>query len=777
MLGDAISGIAIPIFEGFWRLGGKARDWASTQRKIRQASQQYHQRYLDRHGELKLLGMPKAIKLDSVYTPVQLLDESARKRFASVYTLEEDFRRSSHRSFQPTDSKQPGLEVAIEEQYLTVLGGPGAGKSTFLRKMGLEALNGQQWKAQRVLGSAEDQERKGLCKWFSRFRMSSKAELPTDQAPQDNQEQPEDDQCIPVFIELKKFSTGHINLEEFIAKEFDICGFPKAQEFSSRALKRGKLLILLDGLDEVPIDKSMSAIDVIQDFVDKYHKNRFIVSCRIAAYQSSFRRFSDITMAEFESQQIEHFIHKWFNTSLYEYNVDERARTANECCQLLQQSDYKAARDLARTPLLLTLLCFVYGASQTFPKNRATLYKEALEVFLRKWSTDKLVQRDPIYKDLNPDLEISMLSEIAYKGFIADQFFYPKEDLIEILKFFLSDNLNAPEYLDGGLILKTIEIQQGVLTERAQNIYSFSHLTFQEYLTAQYIIDYNKTGELVTQYLFTPRWREVFRLVPGLMRAGADKFILMMKEQAQSCIKTPNLKALLRWAEQITVGSEGNYEPAVKRVIAVYFASASASARDLALALALTSNPALVPALVLVLDLASALASACSLDLASARSRALASDSALTSAGALASANARSSARDSALASARELQKKGIFRSGCVEALIIALEALKADISAQGHRQLIEKLRAFPDDLEKAYFDTLQLSPEFLNLSNEEVRSLENYLKANELMVKCKEAAVRVSRQTWEPIEDRMLRLPPEPDAGGERSHPSHNVI
>ena len=47
MLGDAISGIAIPIFETIWKLVGQAGDWANIKRKIQRASQQYHQRYIE----------------------------------------------------------------------------------------------------------------------------------------------------------------------------------------------------------------------------------------------------------------------------------------------------------------------------------------------------------------------------------------------------------------------------------------------------------------------------------------------------------------------------------------------------------------------------------------------------------------------------------------------------------------------------------------------------------------------------------------------------------
>ena len=52
--------------------------------------------------------------------------------------------------------------------------------------------------------------------------------------------------------------------------------------------------------------------------------------------------------------------------------------------------------------------------------------------------------------------------------------------------------MDNPKYLDGESILEAIAIQQGIFVERATGIYSFSHLTLQEYLTAQHISDDNK---------------------------------------------------------------------------------------------------------------------------------------------------------------------------------------------------------------------------------------------------------------------------------------------
>ncbi|MHC5720687.1 MAG: NACHT domain-containing protein, partial [Nostoc sp.] len=105
----------------------------------------YDQNYKERHGILKVLGMPEPVELESVYTSVQFLDNDAIRSFESIENLEKLYRQANSRSFQFQDSpKQAGIEVANDKPFLMVLGAPGAGKSTFLRKMGLEALKGKE---------------------------------------------------------------------------------------------------------------------------------------------------------------------------------------------------------------------------------------------------------------------------------------------------------------------------------------------------------------------------------------------------------------------------------------------------------------------------------------------------------------------------------------------------------------------------------------------------------------------------------------------------------
>ena len=112
-------------------------------------------------------------------------------------------------------------------------------------------------------------------------------------------------------------------------------------------------------------------------------------------------------MAAFEDEQIEQFIRNWFPIAptaapAVEPATDPAAeqaadQAAEQCWKLLQSPDYAAAKELAQTPLLLTLLCAVYRSYRDFPKNRAQLYGEALDVLLREWAAEKRIHDEPIF--------------------------------------------------------------------------------------------------------------------------------------------------------------------------------------------------------------------------------------------------------------------------------------------------------------------------------------------------------------------------------------------
>ena len=410
-----------------------------------------------------------------------------------------------------------------------LLGGPGVGKSTFLRKVGFEALKGKRGHFQH--------------------------------------------KCIPVFLELKRFTEDQIDIEALITKEFEICGYPYPDRMTKTALESGKLLILFDGLDEVPTVNVDNVIRKIGDFVDQYSQNRFIASCRVAAYTGGFIRFTEVEIADFADSQIEAYINNWFE-SASDWNrlqLDEEVKTAEQCWNALNARGHQATKELARNPLLLTLLCMVYDNSQNFPRNRADLYEKALNIFLEEWAAEKRVRRDAsVSQYLDIADEKRMLSEIAAKNFEKNRLLFKKNQLVDQIREFGEGSANTLPTFNARKILETILVDQGLFVERTSNFYSFSHLTLQEYLTANYIVgDAWSIQGLVTQHLQDERWREIFLLTAGRMRE-ADNLLLEMATEAAKSIKTTGLKALFQWAKHVTNTLDHPYNKTARRAFAVH---------------------------------------------------------------------------------------------------------------------------------------------------------------------------------------------------------------
>jgi len=65
--------------------------------------------------------------------------------------------------------------------------------------------------------------------------------------------------------------------------------------------------------------------------------------------------------------------------------------------------------------------------------------------------------------------------------------------------------------------------------------------------------------------------------------------------------------------------------------------------------------------------------------------------------------------------------------------------------------------KAFIDKLLQTWFAAFHTTLEVMQLSTEEIKTFDNYLYANLLILECKNAAVRVSQTTWQKIESEML--------------------
>ena len=136
---------------------------------------------------------------------------------------------------------------------------------------------------------------------------------------------------------------------------------------------------------------------------------------------------------------------------------------------------------------------------------------------------------------------------------------------------------------------------------------------------------------------------------------------------------------------------------------------------------------------------------------------ALARDNTLDLASVRASVRAIARSLDLALASISTLLGIEAFRAENLSELpqqLVRLQKSLPEETAKSH-----KWKQFADELETLLFNGFGLKQKSVVLSGKDAKSLAKYLYVTELLIHCKESAVRVSKRDWEELESRLLTL------------------
>ncbi|MDJ0598463.1 MAG: NACHT domain-containing NTPase [Crocosphaera sp.] len=456
---------------------------------------------------MRVLDMTRPIELNDIYTEVNILEKIIGRRRFNIDQLLEESNVEEFDRFSLSKVKQErvsALDAVNQYDKLMILGKPGVGKTTFLKHLAIQCNRGA----------------------FATTK-------------------------IPIFIPLKKYAETENSPDIFtyIAQWFEECKITNASEKVEKILTAGKGLILLDGLDEVREEDSEWVIRNIEDFYTFYDKNKFVVTCRIAAKEYTFTQFTEVEIAAFNDKQIQTFVNSWFKIK----------QLPNYSKHFLDQlKNNPTIKELANNPLLLTLLCLEFEDSGNFPSDRADLYARATNTLLRKWDDKRYIYRQQVYKELTPKRKEGLLSQIAFKTFDKKEYFFKQRTIENYIGKYIHNLQNAPKEqteldIDSQAVLKSIEAQHGLLVERARGIYCFSHLTFQEYFTARKIANISNPNELekalsnLASHVTEKRWREVFLLITTLLEP-ADRLLLLMKRNIDQLIANEiRLQEYLVW--------------------------------------------------------------------------------------------------------------------------------------------------------------------------------------------------------------------------------------
>ena len=380
--------------------------------------------------------------------------------------------------------------------YIVVLGDPGSGKSTLLKYLAL--------------------------RW---------AKL----SPQERVSAP-----LPLLVELRKYVQNKEEKEcgnflEFIESGSGWVGhLPK--HILHDELKRGRGIVLFDGLDEVfDPQRRSQVIAQIHDFTQDYPNVKTIVTSRVIGYQQQRLKkanFHHVMLQDFTPEQVAEFIRRWHELAYRDGR--KKAATRERLEKAIAQS--RAIRELAANPLLLTMMA-ILNRNQELPRNRTKLYEEASKVLLYRWDMEGKVKL--AHEKLDPDIFDEALKQkicraIAYRMQLGAQGLQgniiPREELREAISECLTGVVGNQATVFAKLIIEQLRQRDFILCRLGghnEDYFGFVHRTFLEYFCGwAFVWQFEKERSIELEDLKTEvfgkhwqdeSWHEVLRLIAGML--------------------------------------------------------------------------------------------------------------------------------------------------------------------------------------------------------------------------------------------------------------------
>ncbi|HYN86548.1 MAG TPA: NACHT domain-containing protein [Pyrinomonadaceae bacterium] len=259
-----------------------------------------------------------------------------------------------------------------------------------------------------------------------------------------------------------------------------------------KELARGRCMVLLDGLDEVADSGARRAVSAwVDNQIKNYPQCRFVLTARPQGYSDApLSRAHVLEVQPFSAAQVRRFVRNWYlaNEVVASGGREDaavRRRAAKEAADLLRR--LRAMPSLAAltvNPLLLTMIAMVHRYHGALPGSRVQLYAEICEVLLGRWRQARGVEDR---HKLSAAQRLVVLRPLAAR-MMSERLRDIKVG--EALRT-LTPPLARVGVGDDAAESFLLELQEssGLLIEREAGVWSFVHLTFQEYLTAAHWLE------------------------------------------------------------------------------------------------------------------------------------------------------------------------------------------------------------------------------------------------------------------------------------------------
>lgn len=151
----------------------------------------------------------------------------------------------------------------------------------------------------------------------------------------------------PVVLALSTWQAQHKDLMDWLVAELGL-RYQVPKRVARAWLEEGRLVLILDGLDEVAAERRAACVDAINAFEQEHHPRGLAVTCRVAEYNAlttKLRLRSAICLQPLTPAQIDRYF--------------QAAGTSLDPLRSALQED-AGLRELARSPLMLSVMTMAW---------------------------------------------------------------------------------------------------------------------------------------------------------------------------------------------------------------------------------------------------------------------------------------------------------------------------------------------------------------------------------------------------------------------------------
>jgi len=358
-------------------------------------------------------------------------------------------------------------------------------------------------------------------------------------------------QLLPILLRLRDIHTliqdeNSLLLPELIAKHLETKGefrhLKLSKEWFESQLKQKDCLVMFDGLDEVPKSQRSKVRLWVDREMKAYKRTQFILTSRPYGFESQpdepivpVNVDLKLKVLDFTNDQKRSFIDNWYRAIVEQrWNIlreenrrkpverrlsedaiaikieQEAINYANDLSQQLFASS--ALTDLAKNPLLITMIAATHRAQTELPKRRVELYDTICRLLL---GTRPSVKKTSLM--LTASQNKAVLQGVAWNLVLQEKTqFIPTEGAPWIAEILTRCGRDQP--LTAERFWEEMRDIAGLLVEKEVGLYEFAHQTFQEYLAALYAKEHAQEA-MVIQNIANDRWEEVICFYAALGNA------------------------------------------------------------------------------------------------------------------------------------------------------------------------------------------------------------------------------------------------------------------